>query len=220
MQPSPNSATSAMTAATALDGPATALRGWAWVLVSFVGWALTHLAVLLLLSMLFSQLSLPHGMMLGTAAVASTLVGAAVALLAGRLAFGRLLGPSALAWLLVGSGALLSGGVQIALVEWAVARQGYFDPEMIGPTVFLFATLSGTTVAAFGAFVAPRLARTAASLAALVGVVLSLGIVVLNAPGLEGGVAPESVPLMATLLLASGFSIVIGWSIVRRALTT
>jgi sugar phosphate permease len=119
---------------------------------------------------------------------------------------------------LLGFGALLSGGVQVALVDWATVRQGYFDPEMIGPTVFLFAALSGMTVAAFGAAVAPSRARTAPAIAALAGVVLSLGIVVLNAPGLEGGVAPESVPLMAALLLAAGFSIVVGTLTVRRAL--
>jgi hypothetical protein len=121
---------------------------------------------------------------------------------------------------LVGIGALLAGGVQVALVDWATVRRGYFDPEMIGSTIFLFATLSGMTVAAFGTLVAPRPARSAPMLAVLVGALLSAVIVVSNARGVTGGVPLESVPLAIALILAGGFSLTVGALVIRRALTT
>lgn len=214
------SMTPTASASKASRGSTTALLGWAWALLSFVGWAIAHLTALILLSMLFSRLSLPHGMMLGTGAAIATVTGAAVALLAGRLAFGRRLVASPSVWVLVSVGALLSGGVQVALVDWATVRLGYFDPEMIGSTIFLFTTLSGMTVAAFGTLVAPRLARSAPMLAVLVGALLSLFIVASNARGLEGGVPPESLPLATTLILAGGFSVSVAAFVIRRALTT
>jgi hypothetical protein len=217
MQPSMTPTASATTAS---RGSTMALLGWAWALLSFIGWALAHLAVLLLLSTLFSQLSLPHGTMLGTAAALATVIAAAVALLAGRLAFGRRLVASPTAWIVLCLGALLAGGVQVALVDWATVRQGYFDPEMIGSTIFLFATLSGMTVAAFGALVAPRLARTAPMVAVVAGAVLSLFIIGSNVTGLAGGVSPESVPLAMALILAGVFAVTVAALAIRRALMT
>lgn len=215
MQPSMTPIASATTRS---SSSATALLSWAWALLSFVGWAAAHLTVLLLLSMVFSRLSLPHGTMLATAAALATVIAAAVVLLGGRLVFGRWLVASPTMWVLLALGALLSGTVQVALVDWATVRQGNFDPEMIGSTTFLFATLSGMTVAAFGTLVAPPPARTAPMVVALAGAGLSLLIVVSNARGLEGGVPPESVPLAVALIVAGGFSLTICTLIVRKAL--
>lgn len=135
----------------------------------------------------------------------------------GRLVFGRRLAVTATDLRLPVVGVLMATAVEIALHEWAEARFGHYDLELVWWTAGLGAMLVVTAVATFGVLIAPTGAAVAPRIAQTVGAVLVCLIVLSNASGLLDGIEPASWPL-AILVGLSGLyvllAVVVTW---RRA---
>jgi hypothetical protein len=116
-------------------------------------------------------------------------------------------------------GIALSAIVHFVLQEWQIARFGLPEPELVGWTAGLFAVLVGLSVAAFGAFIAPKQVVHWPLAAALVGAA-GVGLIVLaNLPGLSDGIADDSWPLAVWVGISALYALGTADLAVRRALS-
>jgi hypothetical protein len=136
--------------------------------------------------------------------------------LAARLALGLWLRVAFRAWAVLIAGGVSSALLQTTLVSWSEGRYGLMDPDLIGPTVALFALVAGVAVAGFAAQLAPSAARQAARATTLGGTLFTIVIVLGNVPGLSDGLAADSVPLALAMTAALAFMIVVTWLTVSR----
>jgi hypothetical protein len=138
-------------------------------------------------------------------------------LIAGRIAFGHGLRVGTMGLVLGGTGVVLSAVVHVVLQQWAVARFGYNDPDIIGWTAGLFAVLVGLATATFGVFVAPRGAHGWPLAFVLLGAAGTIFILLSNVPGLNDGIAPESWPLAIWLGISGVYAVVVTVACATRA---
>jgi hypothetical protein len=99
-----------------------------------------------------------------------------------------------------------------------MTRFGITEPELVGPTAALFAVLTGLSVAAFGAFLAPRRLIGWPLAAVALGFLGVAVIVVSNVPGLSDGIAAESWPLALWVGISGLYALVTTGLVIRRAL--
>ena len=176
---------------------------WLWALLSFSGWVAA------------TAITLPVAAVVPDAAVRFDLavwilltagVSLAVVLASGRAVFGAWpsVRPIALAVPLIG--VALAIAEELLLHEWAEARFGYYDSEMVWWTAALSGLVVATSIASFGTLVAPSGARFAPMVCqalATLGIVL---IVASNVDGLSNGIRPESVPLAIAIGLTGVYA--------------
>lgn len=127
--------------------------------------------------------------------------------LLGRAVLGGQLRPRGGAVALPFIGLALAIAAELALHEWAEARFGYYDAEMVWWTAGLAPTLVLVAVAAFGVLIAPprALAPPLAGLALAVAGVLF--IVASNVPGLRDGLDADSWPLASFVGLSGLYAL-------------
>jgi hypothetical protein len=185
-------------------------RPMAWALLSFIGWV-----VAFAMAFFLAAAARTIGVLPGDVGGLRTDLGIVLALHA-ALAIGAV---QVAAWLTLetwpaitvrnavrpAAGVVLAVLVELALHEWAEARYGYYDAELIGITALLSLALIAAATASFGVSVAP--ARTAgAPLAALI--VASAGVLVIvasNVGGLGDGVGPGGWPLAVLVGAAAAY---------------
>lgn len=179
------------------------LRALAWGILSLSGFIASVLALVWPISQLEQLFGVPHVAALGVWAFAWVLGGGLLALAAARLAFGTWCEVRLGAWLVLLVGAFVSAGQIAVLADWTIARFGYNEWDIPGPTSLLFAVVAGVAVAGFGVQVAPRGAAWPPLLAALGGAALGAAIMLSNVPGLRDGLAADSVPLAGMMAAAA-----------------
>lgn len=182
----------------------------AWGLLSFFGFIAASTALLWPLAQLESAFGLSHVAMLGVWAFAWVIGSGLLALVAARLVFGAWREVRLAALLVLAIGALLSAMQIMVLADWTIARLGYFDPEMAGPTSLLFGIVAGVAVAGFGALLAPRWAAWSQLIAVVGGALLGAEILLENLRGLQDGIAAGSMPLAMTILASSIYIVAVG----------
>ena len=123
------------------------------------------------------------------------IIAAAGAIGAGRLAFGRWPAVRAQDALVPLIGLALAVAVELALHEWADARFGYYDAEMVWWTAGLSITMVALAVATFAAVIAPRGSALPPLLAQVVAATVVGLIVLSNVGGITDGIEPASWPL-------------------------
>lgn len=141
------------------------------------------------------QLGLHHGFGLAAWSVVWGVLGCTGVLIAGRIAFGRWLAVPRGGIGLAAIGIALAALVENLLYAWSVARYGRFEPDFIGESTLLFATLVALAVAGLALRVAPAAALAAARIAMLAAAAATVLIVAFNLPGLADGIGADSWPL-------------------------
>jgi hypothetical protein len=184
-------------------------RGLAWAALSFVAFVAALFAVLPVLAaaQLFS--GIPHLVQMAMWSVIWGALSIGGVLLAGRVAFGHRLSISPIAIVLAGAGVALSAIVHVVLQQWEIQRFGYVEPDNVGFMAGLFAVLIGLATAAFATMVAPRGVRAWPAAATIAGALGVLAVAVLNVPGLDDGLAPQSSPLAIWLGLSVVYAMVV-----------
>jgi hypothetical protein len=167
---------------------------WLWAVASFGWYAASAYVTLPIVTALPAQFFM-QPLIWGGAAVAG-------ALLLARVVFGRWLRGPWPALGLAATGLLLAGLLEASLHAWAMQRFATFSWQLIGPTAGLFAVVVGSAVAGLGVMVAPRGASLPPLLAAVGAALVSGLVVAFNMPGLQDGLASESV--LAALFVATG----------------
>ncbi len=207
------------------SGPRTANQGgaigpsrqWLWALLSFTGW-ITATAVTLPLAAL-----VPQGSVRADLGVWILLTGGAslaVVLGSARVVFGAWLPVRAIAVAVPFIGVTLAIAEELLLHEWAEARFGYYDSDMVWWTAVLSGLVVATSIASFGTLVAPRGARLAPMICQALGTVAIALVVMSNVEGLSDGIRPESVPLAITVGLTAVFAagaMITSWILVLRS---
>jgi hypothetical protein len=105
--------------------------------------------------------------------------------------------------------------VQTALGEWAVAKFGYLEPDIIGLTTAVPAGLVAIGLAVAGTLL-PDNAKTVAKLSVVAGSVVVLAIIATNVPSAADGIAARAVPLAVALAASSLWLLVACWIALRR----
>lgn len=145
-------------------------------------------------------------------------VATAGVLAAAQLLFGRWPTISWWATIAAGAGLVVAGLEAGALRDWSIGRFGVFDADLVGPSAGLFALVVASAVAAFAVFVAPRRASLPPLLVA-VGAALAAGVVVTtNVPGLDDGLAADSVPLALLVAASGGYTVLMAFAAVVVAI--
>jgi hypothetical protein len=191
-------------------------RGVAWTALSLFAFAAALFATLPVLVAAQLLVDVPHLTQMTLWSVVWGLLSMAGVLVAARLAFGQWLSISPLAILLAATGVALSAIVHVVLQQWEIQRFGLVEPDNVGLTAGLFALLIGLSTAAFGAMVAPKTVRAWPAAATVAGAVAVAGVVALNLPGLDDGLAQESWPLAIWLSFSLAYALVAAASVVRR----
>jgi hypothetical protein len=170
-------------------------RGLAWTTLSLVAFVAALFAVLLVLAVAELFAEIPHLAQMAMWSVTWGLLSVAGVLIAARIAFGYWLSVGPMAWGMAATGVVLSAIVHVVLQQWEIQRFGLVEPDSVGLTAGLFAILIALATAAFGTLVAPRGFRAWPAAVTIVGVIGVIAVVALNLPGLDDGLAPESLPL-------------------------
>jgi hypothetical protein len=197
---------------------ASAWAGLLWGLLSLVGFVVSGSMLAWPIEPLESLIGLSHVAALGLWAVITVLGGGLAALGSARLVFGRWprLGLSDLVLLL--SGALVSA-IQIAVqAQWTMARFGYNDPSLVGPTYLLFLVVAGVAVAGFGVRLAPRSVLWSPLIGVFFGVAVATSVAFSNIHGLADGLAPGSGLLMASMVVSLFYVAAVGSLSIARLL--
>lgn len=191
-------------------------RGLAWTALSFAAFVGALFAVLPLMAAAQLFAAVPHMAQMAAWSVIWGVLSIIGVLMAARIALGVWLAVGSLAWLAAATGTGLSATVHTVLQQWEIARFGHIDPDLVGLTAGLFAVLIGLATAAFGTLVAPSSVRGWPAAATLAGSLGVLWIVLLNLPGLDDGLSPESQPLAIWLGLSAIYALVVGATAVTR----
>jgi hypothetical protein len=190
---------------------------WVWALLSVVWW-FTSFALALPLAQFAAQ---DGGLRIDLAVVlalsgAASLVGVQ---LLGHALLARPLRRPGVDLLVPVFGVILAIAVELTLHEWAEARFGHYDGELIWWTAGLSPALILVAVASFGALVAPRGALAPPLLGLALAVTAVIFIVASNVPGLADGIDPGSWPLALTVGLAAAYAAGAAAFSLRRALS-
>lgn len=191
------------------------LRALAWGILSLAGFTAAFVAVGSLVS-LAKALGMSHAVTLGVWALAWVPASGLLVLPGARVALGTWLEVRTAAWVVLLLGALVSAAHIWLLVDWAIARYGYSDPDFIGATFSLFAAVAGVAVAGFGVQVGPRWAVWVPMLALVGGVALAIPIMASNIPGLADGLGADSGPLAAATVAAAVYIGAVGILSIKR----
>jgi hypothetical protein len=187
-------------------------RQWLWAALSFVGW-IAATGVTLPIAALVSP-GVAVRVDLAIWILLSGAISCVLVAVAGRAAFGAWPRVRVGAFAVAATGVALAASEEILLHEWAEARFGYYDSEMVWWTAGLSELVVATSVASFGVLVAPVRARVAPMLCQAVGVVAVVLVVGSNVEGLADGIRPESVPLAVAVGLCLVYVLVavaVGW---------
>jgi hypothetical protein len=191
---------------------------WIWA-AGTVAWlvpaALLALGLLAMVRIVWPGFVPDHGMELAAFIATWGVLGMAGAAALARLLLGEVAIRHRAAIVAAGIGLAIAAVLQVALHDWAVAKIGYYEPDIIGPTTLLPFGLAALAVALFGVAVAPLGVDLAPRLSVMVGGLLALVIVALNLPGAVDGIAPRAVLLAITLGIVAGY-VLVGWAIALR----
>jgi hypothetical protein len=193
-------------------------RGLTWAALSFTLFMLALLAIFPISAVIRLFGEVPHPAMMVLWSVSWGVLSVLGVLVAAQLAFGAWLRPPPLGIGIAAAGIGLSAMLSIVLQQWATARYGYWDPDLIGWTAGLFALLIGLSTAAFGAFLVPRRLIGWPLTAALLGVAAISFVVASNVPGLSNGIRPDSWPLAVVIGLCGLYALATAGLVLRRAL--
>lgn len=178
---------------------------WLWALLSFVGWIAATAATL----PVASAISPPSLVRVDLAVwmVLTVLISLVVVLVSARVVFGVRLRVSPVAIVVSVIGVSLAVVEELLLHEWAGARFGYYDADLVWWTASLSGLVIATTIASFGTLVAPRGARLAPLVCQAVGAVAIVLVLATNVEGLADGIRPQSVPLAIAMGLCGLFAV-------------
>jgi hypothetical protein len=193
-------------------------RGLAWASLSLVFFVAALFAALPILAAVKLVWDAPHLAEMAIWSPVSGILSILGVLVAAQLALGAWLRPPAIAIGIAAVGLGLSAVVNVVLQQWEMTRFGITEPELVGPTAALFAVLTGLSVAAFGAFLAPRRLIGWPLAAVALGFLGVAVIVVSNVPGLSDGIAAESWPLALWVGISGLYALVTTGLVIRRAL--
>lgn len=197
-----------------------AVVGWIWAAGSVALLAPALLVAFGLVSWLprlvLPQLWMDHGLELATTIVTWGAIGMLGAAGLARLLLGRVVILHRPPLLAAAAGLAIAAALQVALDSWAVNKFGYFEPEIMGPTVMLPFGLAALAVALFGVAVAPSGADLPPRISVIGGGLAALMAAVLNVPGAADGIAASAVPLAVVLTIVSGYVPTVWWIAVRR----
>jgi len=133
------------------------------------------------------------------------------ALLIARMLFARWPQVSRSALGLAMVGLVLAGLLEESLHGWALARFGVFDPELIGPSIGLFAVIVGSAAAGFAVLVAPRGASLPPLAIAIGGALVSGLVVAMNMSGLGDGIDPRSLAPAILMAAGGGYALIVAF---------
>ena len=205
------------------EAPTSRAAPWQWAALSVVAWIASFFTAFLLMAAartLGLLVGDPFGLRvdLGFLLALHGLLAAGGVLGAGRLVFERLPLPDARHLVLPAAGLALAIAVELGLHEWAEARFGYYDAEMVCWTAGLSLALVALAVATFATQVAPRSSALPPLLAQVAAATIVALIALSNVGGITNGIEPESWPLAILVGLAAAYAtgaVVIG---VKRVL--
>ena len=179
---------------------------WTWATASVLAYLAAPFAAIVIVTPFLAG-DTPLGQFIVTAVW--TLLAAGGVVLAARVAFGAWPRVSAEAGILLATGAAFAAAVQAALHAWASYRFGYFDADLLGPTVLFVAVVVAVSVAGFGAMIAPRGAALPPLLAVAAGTAIAAVSLLGNLPGLADGLDPESVVPAAIIGGAAAYVVLV-----------
>lgn len=156
-----------------------------------------------------------HGMELAAFIVTWGVLGMAGAASLGRLILGQVEIVHRDALCASGVGLALAAVLQVVLHDWAVAKLGYYEPDVIGPTVMLPLGLAPFAVALFGVAVAHPAFDLAPRIAVIAGGLMAMGAVALNIPGTLDGIEARSIALAVVLASVPAY-VLVSWAIALR----
>lgn len=194
---------------------------WLWALLSFAGWLAATGATLPVASAI-SPAS-PVRVDLAVWMVLTMVVSLAVVVVSARVVFGTWPRVGSLAVLVALVGVALAIAEELLLHDWAEARFGHYDAQLVWWTASLSGLMIATSIAAFGTLVAPRGARLAPMVCQAVGTLAIVLVLATNIDGLADGIRPESIPLAIAMSLCGVFAVaatagaVIAWRTHRAA---
>ena len=191
-----------------------------WTIAGFVPYVVGGMASLLLVAWLpigavagSFNLSVQNG--LHNLAWGGVVVAAAVPL-GRRLVAGLRFGIGG--WVLLLAGLVLAAVATTLMNEFVRARYVWYDPEYAGLSLFTGPALVAIALATWAALATPRegsLIPGVAALTAIVGMAMSL---LPSVPGAADGIVADSVPLVATYLVAAGYAAVAGALVLRHVI--
>ena len=182
----------------------------AWAILSFGGFVGSFSALVWPIGQLEQMAVLAHPVTLGIWAFAWVLAGGLLALLAARLVFGRWLRVGVVAWLVLLAGAAVSAAQIATQASWTMARFGYNDPQLVGPTYLLFLVVAGVAVGGLGVQVAPRKAVWSPLVAVFGGATFAIAVMFSNVHGLADGLAPDSGLLAGSMAVSLVYIALVG----------
>ena len=147
-------------------------------------------------------------------------VSVAVVLASGRAVFGTWLPVRPLAVAVPLIGVAVAVAEELLLHEWAEARFGHYDSELVWWTAALSGLVVATSIACFGTLVAPHGARLAPMVCQALATLAVAIVVASNLDGLRDGVRPESVLLATAVGLCGLYAVAAtlgSWLIAWRA---
>ena len=195
---------------------------WRWAAVSAIAWIASFFTAFLLMAAAGTVgllVSDPFGLRVDLAFLLALhgLLAAGGVLGAGRLVFERWLFTDTRALVLPGGGLALAIAVELGLHEWAEARFGYYDADMVWWTAGLSFALVALAVATFAAQVAPRSSALAPLLAQMAAATIVALIVLSNVGGIRDGIDSDSRGLAMLVGLSGGYAVAAVVLGVRRA---
>lgn len=197
--------------------PASVLT-WAWAAAS-VAWlvpaALLAFGGLAMVRLAWPGFVLDHGMELAAFIVTWGVLGMAGTGVLARLVLGQVAILHQAALVAAGVGLAIAAALEVALHDWAVDKFGYFEPDLMGPTVMLPLGLAPLAVAMFGVAVAPPAFDLAPRIAVIAGGLTAMAVVALNLPGTLDGIAPRAIALAVVLASVPAY-VLVSWAIALR----
>jgi hypothetical protein len=195
-----------------------AVLTWAWAAGSVVLLAPAALGALLLLAIV--RIAWPgfvpdHGMELAAFIVTWGVLGMAGAASLARLILGQVEIVHRVALYASGVGLAIAAVLQVVLHDWAVGKLGYYEPDVIGPTVMLPLGLAPFAVAMFGVAVAQPPFDLAPRIAVIAGGLMAMGAVALNIPGTLDGIGARAIALAVVLASVPAY-VLVSWAIALR----
>ncbi len=175
----------------------------AWAILSFGGFVAALAALVWPIGQLQQVGVLSHPSSLAVWAFCWVVASGLLALGAARLVFGQWLDVRWTAWALLLVGAVVSGATETILADWAIAKFGMNESDLIGPMSLLFGVIAGVAVGGFGVQVAPRWTAWSPLIAVVGGVVIGAAIILSNVPGLGDGLGSHSGPLAVVTVAAA-----------------
>ena len=112
-------------------------------------------------------------------------------------------------------GVVIAALVWITLRQWAVAKFGYLEPDLIGVTLLVPPGLVAIGVVLVGTLLSGS-PGTLARLGVLAGSLVVLAMVATNLPSMVDGIASRAMPLATALAVSSVWVVAACWIAVRR----